>query len=273
MNRIIKNNTLFDNLYGTGGLYNECLSDVNKNQEMLQDVGYYVGKIGVIGDLPLTPTLSGYVDENLIIKPLQGLFHHLRSFGLYPVVYQGENDGRLVRNVVPRQGMEQKISSYGSKIAFLPHVDNPDLALRCEADVRTQISPCPDTLTLLCLRQQENVNTSIICLDDIIAQLSGSDIALLQEPYFKVSRPASFDNSLTIENLPVLAQYKGNYISRFDYHNVTSDSTVHQNALNHFKTACMNTSKWRAFHLKPGQFVTFDNQRTLHTQDGFNTKI
>lgn len=83
-------------------------------------------------DLPPTPTLTAFIDESLLSDPLQGLFGHLADFGLYPVVYQGENDGRLVRNVVPRQGMENKISSYGSKYSFLPHVDNPDLCLRSE---------------------------------------------------------------------------------------------------------------------------------------------
>lgn len=81
---------------------------------------------------------------------------------MYPVVYQGENDGRLIRHVVPRVGLETQISFYGSSLDFYPHVDNPDLRLRGEDGFR---SPVPDTLSLLCLRQQDNVATSILKLD------------------------------------------------------------------------------------------------------------
>ncbi|STO62117.1 hypothetical protein [Haemophilus aegyptius] len=76
------------------------------------------------------------------------------SLGVYPVVYEGENEGKLLRHVVPKQGLENQISSYGSNETFFHHVDNPDLRLREEDmfnDVPTYI---PDTLTLLCLKQQ-----------------------------------------------------------------------------------------------------------------------
>lgn len=242
-----------------------------KKIRTLQDVGYVLDSLDVDNVLPLTPTTSGFVDETEIIETVQSLFSYLSGMQLYPVVYEGENNGKLLRHVVPREGMEKQISSYGSKESFLPHVDNPDLAIRTE--VHRKVSPCPDTLSLLCLRQQEGVATSIIKLDDIISSLSHRDINLLQEECFCVSRPASFDKKSNLKNVPLLSVDKGKYISRFDYHNVFSENPIHQSALENFKKSSLDNSKWIELYLQPKQIITFDNQRVLHTRNGFVPKF
>lgn len=223
-------------------------------------------------DLPSTPTKSGFVDESEIAVSVSSLFAYLSAMDLYPVVYEGENDGRLLRNVVPKEGMENQVSSYGSKQSFLPHIDNPDLALRSEIGLR-DVYPCPDTLSLLCLRQIKNVATSIIKLDDVLGELSDDDIALLQDNVFNVSRPASFSNHSILRDVPLLSKYNQIYISRFDYHNVFTDSLEHKYALDNFKKSSIDEKKWIRLYLKPAQIVTFDNQRTLHTRDGFTPKF
>lgn len=240
-------------------------------QSLLKD-GYVIDNIHIDEKLPQTPTDTGYVAEELIPKAVSGLMGHLSNLRVYPVVYQGENDGRLIRHVVPRQNMEHSISSYGSKESFLPHVDNPDLSLRSEID-KNSTSPCPDTLSLLYLRQQQGVATSIIKLTDVLSDLSELDIKLLQDAVFNVSRPASFKNKSTATNLPLVDYYDGNYISRFDYHNVYSDSQEHQKALEKLKASALDSSKWLTFYLNPSQVITFDNQRVFHTRNGFTPRF
>lgn len=237
----------------------------------MQETGYILDTLDIDHVLPPTPTSNGFVDEAKIIKTVKNLLSYLSGMQLYPVVYEGENDGKLLRHVVPKEGMEKQISSYGSRESFLPHVDNPDLAIRTEAYRKT--SPCPDTLSLLCLRQQENVATSIIKLDDIVASLSDRDINLLQENCFCVSRPASFDKTSVLKNVPLLSIHNGKYISRFDYHNVFSESSLHQSALENFKKSSLDHDKWLELHLQPKQIITFDNQRVLHTRNGFTPKF
>ena len=73
--------------------------------------------------------------------------------------------------------------------------------MRGEAGSR---SPVPDTLSLLCLRQQDNVATSILKLDDVLDELSGEEIKLLEEAEFTVNRPASFEKQESIDKLPLL---------------------------------------------------------------------
>ncbi|HCT73376.1 MAG TPA: hypothetical protein DF294_05165 [Psychrobacter sp.] len=193
---------------------------------------------------------------------------------LYPVVYLGENEGRLVRHVVPKSGLENEISSYGSEKDFFPHVDNPDLKIRCEENSYFQ-SPCPDTLTLLCLRQVKGVATSLIFLKDVVSDLDEEDLELLQQNRYQVKRPASFStNDTTLSNIPILVKdKKGDYLSRFDYHNVYSDSFSHNKALEKFKSISLQPEKWKTFYLKPGQAITFDNQKLLHTRNSFSPTL
>lgn len=218
--------------------------------------------------LPDTPIQTGFVSNNAIFETAINLIAYLNALKLYPIVYEGENDGRLIRHVVPRLGFEEQISSYGSSETFYPHVDNPDLSMAGETDLDT--SPIPHTLTLLCLRHQKGVATSIVPLVDVLSDLSQEDIELLSLPHFKVKRPASFQsNNLIKSNLPILRKHNGSYLSRFDYHNVFSDFPDEQQALQRLQKASLNQDKWISLYLEPGQAVTFDNQKVLHTRNGF----
>lgn len=193
---------------------------------------------------------------------------------MYPVVYEGENEGKLLRHVVPRKGLEDQISSYGSNETFFPHVDNPDLRLREENAFNQIKTYIPDSLTLLCLRQQKGVATSIVLLSEVLDDLTDNDKKLLQEPVFNIKRPASFVGKSVTENVPLIMKCEdGSYISRFDYHNIETKSTIHQPILEKFRQSAIDQNKWISLYLKPGQMVTFDNQKTLHTRNGFKANF
>ncbi|WP_156816475.1 TauD/TfdA family dioxygenase [Oceanimonas smirnovii] len=217
-----------------------------------------------------TPTDTGFVLNQEITNSAISLVSYCVSLSLYPVVYQGENDGRLIRHVVPKRTATEQTSSHGSTKTFYPHVDNPDLRLRGESHT-VSITPCPDTLTLFCLRNNEEVTTSLLRLDDVLSDLSDSDIACLYEPNFIVKRPDSFEEqSIRSPELPLLSKDKnGNICSRFDYHNVYSRDRKNIKALEKLRESTRDKSKWLSVTLKPGQALTFDNQRMLHTRNGF----
>lgn len=245
--------------------------EYHEDREVLANKGFVVSELKIDSNLPLTPIRTGFTKNSEIPESAINLLGYVCLLGMYPVVYQGENDGRLIRHVVPRVGLETQISSYGSSLDFYPHVDNPDLRLRGEFDFR---SPVPDTLSLLCLRQQDNVATSILKLDDILDELSEEEIKLLEEAEFTVNRPASFEKQESIDKLPLLLKGDdGLYVSRFDYHNVRASSPKYDSVLEKFKRVSLDPKKWVSLYLKPGQVVTFDNQRTLHTRNGFKPKF
>lgn len=247
------------------------LKNIDEDRKKLKGGGFIVSELEIDENLPQTPIETGFVENSIIPKSSINLLGYVYSLGLFPVVYQGENNGRLIRHVVPRIGLEHQISSYGSSLSFYPHLDNPDLRLRGEVNAR---SPVPDTLSLLCLRQQDDVATSLLRLDDILDDLTEDEIKILEEAEFTVDRPASFVEKESIEGLPLLCKNgDGLYVSRFDYHNVRTNSFRHNEVLSKFKKSSLNPKKWISLCLKPGQVVTFDNQRMLHTRNGFKPKF
>ncbi|UOO82033.1 hypothetical protein LVJ83_00710 [Uruburuella testudinis] len=98
----------------------------------LKNNAFVVSDIEIDSALPKTLVDIGFLPTELIPTASINLLAYITALGLYPVVYQGENEGRLIRHVVPKKGLENEISSYGSSKTFYPHVDNPDLKLRGE---------------------------------------------------------------------------------------------------------------------------------------------
>lgn len=173
----------------------------------------------------------------------------------------------------PRKRTQFHISSHGSSLDFFPHVDNPDLPITGEK-LPNEIGKCPDTLTLLSLKSQENVFTSLLLLDDILENLSDDEIELLSQPLFDVKRPDSFEkDNVSINNLPLLTKYDGKYYSRFDYHNISTKDPLSLQVLNKFRQISLNENLWKKFNLKPGEVIIFNNQRTLHTRNKFTSKF
>lgn len=227
--------------------------------------------------LPPTPInlKLAEISEEQIAALVKKLIACTISLGLYPVVYEGENNGRLIRHVCPMEESVGEISSQGGVYDFFPHVDNPDLPIKGDGILQKGVAHSPDYLTLVCLRNEKNVRTSLILLDDVLACLDKRTISILSEPVFQVLRPSSFSERVLKSGLPVLSIYNGNYYSRFDWHNVKAmdDNKEACTALESMKEAVMNKDIWHDIFLQPGEAVTFNNQRTLHTRNAFEPRL
>lgn len=262
------NNTLYEkamSLVKANGL----VEKYSQYKEDLMNNDFIVAHLEIDEILPETPIHSGFVDESMIEVSATNLVAFNLALGVYPVVYEGENDGRLLRNVCPRKSASKQISSHGSEFDFFPHVDNPDLPITGEVG-SIKIGRCPDTLSLLSLKHQENVFTSILRLDDVLKNFSAHEIEILTKPNFIVKRPDSFESDdIAIKNLPLLCKVDGKFYSRFDYHNVDSHDEKSLEVLNKFREITLNEALWTKLCLTPGQVVIFNNQRTLHTRNKF----
>lgn len=244
--------------------------ELNLLKENFLEKGLILSKLQLDQNLPKTPIQEAYIPDSKIPQSSISILSFLDTLGIFPVVYEGENDGNLIRHVVPKLSNSEVVSSHGSLLTFFPHVDNPDLKLRYEMDHWIS-TPCPDTLSLFCLRNQPDVYTSLIKLDDVLADLSTKAINSLKKPNFSVYRPASFGkDQLVTHDLPLLVQGKtGDIISRFDYHNVKASDEISSYALEEFKQSVLDRSKWVHYDLKPGECITFDNQKYLHSRNNF----
>lgn len=140
-------------------------------------------------DLPSTP-YNGYISSDKL--PLANAIH----IGIYaladiePISYTSENDGLLFRHVVPACDNRHEKSSQGSTHTFGMHVDNPDLPLITEPVVDK--SGCPEFLSLMAIRSDLKVKSSLVFVDDIIQRLNLETINELSKKQFVISRPDSF---------------------------------------------------------------------------------
>src|SRR5438045_3698492 len=95
-------------------------------------------------DIPPTPYSGVLSPKSTPVACLVSLSMH-SLLGINPVVYEGENDGRLFRHVIPARASGTQKSSHGSKLRFSYHVDNPDLPL--SAENVDSVSCCPEYLS------------------------------------------------------------------------------------------------------------------------------
>ena len=152
--------------------------------------------------LPATPYDLEPGIENL--STLAGaILSVLQTLQTRPLAYEGESNDTVFRHVSPKHKRETEKSSYGSRADLDMHVDNPHLPLTCEPV--SQLSACPEYLSLTGLRCELDVPTRIVAIDEVLAILPACVEEELLRPNFTVRRPASFGKQGNVlEIVPLL---------------------------------------------------------------------
>lgn len=194
-----------------------------------------------------------------------------KLMGIYPITYQGENNGYLFRHVMPIKNLVEQKSSQGARYPLGMHVDNCYLPLIPEYS-RTEYSLCPSYMSLFGLRADKNIPTRIVPLDEVLKLLDEKTITQLMKPEFKVSKPASFSNQAEFY-LPLIVQdNNGIYYCRFDQDFVSPYTEEATEAFNHFILA-LNTCQTYQVVIGVGDCLFIKNQRVMHGRDGFKPKL
>ncbi|MFJ3056870.1 TauD/TfdA family dioxygenase [Herbaspirillum sp. NPDC087042] len=188
--------------------------------------------------------------------------------GIAPVVYEGENEGRLFRHVVPAPHAAKQKSSHGSRARFGYHVDNPDLPLIAEPI--TDLSACPEYLSLFGMRCDPRVKTTLVLTQSVLRVLAPEMIKVLASPRFVMRRPASFGCNRETTGLPLLVQAgSGQWLCRFDTENTQAMDQQGIEAIATLREV-LDTGEFDiGLLLLPGDFLVFKNQLTLHARDAF----
>lgn len=191
--------------------------------------------------------------------------------GIYPVVYEGENGGRLFRHVVPNRNAGLAKSSHGSRVRFGYHVDNPDLPLTEEPV--NDLSACPEYLSLFGMRCDPTVGTTLVDAQVVLSHLDDITLDILASPRFVINRPASFGHSRKTTGLPLIVRgADGRWLCRFDTENTEAMDLEGQNAI----AALRSVLETRKFDIEllllPGDFLIFKNQLSLHARDAFEPR-
>ncbi|TDR06370.1 TauD/TfdA family dioxygenase [Marinomonas communis] len=247
-------------------LSEEVLLRIKSFSESDQESALIIRGLPLGDTLPPTP-YEGFIenDELLLANAIHTGIYNLAGF--HPIAYEHENNGRIFRHVVPTKDAKGKKSSHGSDVTFGFHVDKPDLPIIPES--LNGKSACPELLSLMAIRSDLKVNSSVVLLDDVLSRLNQGVIQILMSDQFLISRPDSFSGSLS-SRLPVLAFDRNNVAySRYDKENVTPITPQAAAALLMFEAALEKPENVHSTVFLPGDMLLIKNQRTLHRREAY----
>lgn len=209
------------------------------------------------------PGGKGYVSESLLF----GLCSILNAT---PDFDENEKDGTYINQIIPKNDEESKkvASSAGSEIPFYAHTEN--------VYTRTPLK----FFSLLCLRGDPKVFTSMIFLDDILEYIKQDKredvIEEMKKPQFLMKSGPSFGNKAKrIELLPILDEINGERIYRFNA-NVDRVEGINNTAKEvvAYLTKILKSEEFLAknkvsINLKKGDLLLFNNWEVMHARDSF----
>ncbi|MEV7007427.1 hypothetical protein [Streptosporangium sp. NPDC051022] len=219
-------------------------------------------------DLPATP-VDGFGDE-LELAVMNALHLGLiRLLHITPFAVSFENDGRLIRNVVPNPVALGTTSSWGSDSEFFWHTDNPHQPFGLPgSDPRLYV---PQFLTFVGMRNEERVPTDMAAVEDVVVLLDEDTLGRLMAPEFEIGAPASNDGAMTrpLRDTPILDfDAEGRYRARYDSGTTVGRTDSATAALERWYELLQKVPM-EELVLDPGVFLAFDNYRLLHRRRAF----
>lgn len=209
-------------------------------------------------DLPPTPAdgrrpvNKAAVSEAVMAGIVGQMDHEILS-------YKQEKQGVPFHEVVPIVGHETVQSNAGS-VPFDAHSDNSHIHTRYRQE----------NLCLFGIRNEKDVSTRFITLEDIKKALPPELLQELRQPNFRLSAPASFDLSkwkVLTEPRPIIRtnDYGIDCIA-MSRGGVHPDNAKAKSAFKRFLTA-LDTIEPRRVVISPGRFTLFKDYRLLHGRD------
>lgn len=222
-------------------------------------------------EFPATP-VSGFGDEAELAVTNAIHLGLIRILGCTPYAVSYENDGRLIRNVVPNPEASGTTSSWGADSEFFWHSDNPHQPFGPPgSDPRLYTPPY---LTFYAVRNEERVPTEITALDDVVVRLDEETRLNLLAAEFEVGAPDSNDGDATgplVKAAVLETGPDGRHRVRYDRGTTVGVTAAAQQALERWSTA-LKAIPAAEMVLDTGDFMIFDNHRVLHRRKAFTPR-
>lgn len=212
-----------------------------------------------LADVPPTPTL----ESGKALPPLEAtLFDLIKRAGLETLSYPFENHGLAVRDVFPRRGEENALSSHGSvPLGYHTEMSFLDYRPTGSADPLR----CPELLLFICLRNDANTPMKTVDVEDIIGSIGGVKMKTLSKPIFINQPPASIMDERPPSLKRVLQGSLGDGVPIFQFDECNTAPTCEESreAISAICSAIHNSKK-NIVSLEPGDILMIDNRRILH---------
>ncbi|NOR63973.1 MAG: taurine catabolism dioxygenase TauD [Rhodobacteraceae bacterium] len=211
---------------------------------------------------------NGFLPETDCVLDFDILhFGMLGLMGIDPFAVDYENEGKLVRNVLPVEAAAGIASSWGADIEFSWHTDNPNWNFQLGKE--NSASCVPRFLSFTAIRNNEKVSTDVTSVDRVLAALPGWAVAELRRPVFLFEAPASNEGSGgNLNKLPIIEVQDGQNLLRFDENIVTATDRRSRASLE-ILSSCLRAAIGSEVVLTPGDFFIFKNSRVLHRRRAF----
>lgn len=205
--------------------------------------------------LPATPSSTTGIAFRTFLAELV-LLSIVNNLGT-PIGFKSENNGAIIHNVSPKKDKLDTKSSSGSKEPMGMH---SDFAF---SDNR------PDWLILMCLRNNDNIPTSISIVNEICEQLTLEEIEVLKSPKFMIFPPDS-SSARDPKVDSILSIINNNFISRFNKDKCMGTDDISNAALTKF--ASIAEAQGLDIYLNPGDVLIFNNKLVLHSRQSFEAR-
>ncbi|WP_084472827.1 TauD/TfdA family dioxygenase [Nocardia alba] len=177
-----------------------------------------------------------------------------------PFGWQGQQNGRLVNNIVPAVGHEDEQSGASSSTLLSPHTEDAFHALRA------------NLLMLICLRNPDRVATTVSSVREV--RLSDDDLRTLTTPTLPILPDVSYGTGFDqLAPLPTLwRDENGAVTARYDpaYTPIDDADAAFRAAYARLTAELVRVSHAPA--LAPGEILLLDNDVTVHGRVPFRAR-
>jgi L-asparagine oxygenase len=208
--------------------------------------------------------IHNHIGETTILARIQAIL--LSYLDGEIISYEAEGDGHLFQDIIPVKNMETQQTSIGSNIELEIHTEQAFSYYR------------PDFLSLACLRSDPEAWTYILPVDVLLAHLSVEEIAILQQPLWKIGVDLSFRlrGEAFLEGdirgpIPILSfSDSEDFFLCFDQDLMTGINEKAQEMIT--KIVQIYYKHRTAICLQPGDILILDNRKVVHGRSAFSPK-
>ncbi|NTY41456.1 TauD/TfdA family dioxygenase [Burkholderia diffusa] len=233
---------------------------------------FHLKDVFVPGDLPDTPQsfipVPSGVGVNAGCAAVLAVHGFLR---METVSYGAENGGDLFVNLVPMPGQGKFPEK--SKKSMRGHTDGVSFPFNGDVDASNpRIAPSPDLVTLVGLRNPNEVPTKVMVLEHVLAELSEADKAELKKRQYSITAQATFAQGTKLllgrvhvaVDEPILkVGVEGTHV-RYSHSSVvpTRVGGPAEKASENFEAACNKVVT--SVVVRPGDVLVVSNRLCLH---------
>lgn len=215
-----------------------------------------------IDHLPETPVDDSSPDELGWRKQAATMLGYLQLCGAQAASFQDEMGGRLFHMVMPAKNSEKSQRRSTKALNFHTEVVNGYF----EEERPQRGAPiAPNIFSLACLRNPNQVRTTVLPLADVINNLSGRTILQLMKPEFIARSQSSFDRDIEIKSVQVLVPlYSGHLGIRYSHSKLAGTTDASIRALAELREVIDSFDESNSVALEPGDVLVLNNRLCLH---------